>query len=535
MMKHWILITSLLLFQTALAFASADPISPRDLSLEWDAIPGASSYDVEITSKALNTAKPQTFTSTEALWKGKLVPGYYTMRVRAKDRRQVPGDWSEATELTVLLEPPQSKTLKKEEKIEAKEAETTPFKFQWQAVSGADEYELKIETASGKLLQDLKIKDVAVEISLPVAETIKWTLQAQNQIGLVSEAPLQGQLEIWGPELATPEINKPSNDFVRSLEWTRPDYTQTYTYLIQALDKDSKKWKNLETKKDFPDSQTKFPSSWPGGSYKISVKATANLRKSSKTTSLQFTARDGDRSEGAEYSALLRQSIARTTGWFVVASYLVTAMQYKGTNADNDGAAPLQVELPNNFGGTGRLGAGWLSDRSPWGFLGIVDLSGFIVDGRNPTFASSEMNLVRRKMIGKTGEFRQHFGAFYKEVPEIIARDLTGIDRIDKIVALGPHYGAEYWWAMSPKLGLQANAHLYSSLITVKTPTGSPVAPSLSYQIGMLGSYRLGERATGLMGYAYRQDAQSYNSKSGRTNSVNITGHYFNLFLEWAL
>lgn len=522
------------------ADAGAGPILPaRDVSLEWETIEGAVTYDVEVRRKSsvpdAAAVEPELHTTRDAIWKGRLSPGYYTMRVRSKDRRQVPGDWSEPVELTVMLEPPVSKNLKSEARIDAADPLVHRTPFAWNPVPGADLYELKVEDQDGKAVKTLETETTNVEIDLPVARALRWTLIAKNREGLSSETPLNGKLEIWGPALAKPELQEPVNGFVRELKWKNAPYAGNVHYSVQVRDPKTRKWRSVDMQKDFIGDQIKFAAAWPGGDYRFSMRSQGDFRKPSKIASISFPVIDGDRSEGAEYSAMLRQSIVRTTGWFVIASYLVTGMSYTGINADNGGGAPLQVELPNNFGGTGRFGAGWLSDRSPWGFLGIADLSGFIVDGKNPTFMSAEFNAVRRSVIGSNGEFRQQGGIFYKELPEIIARDLTGIDRIDKIVAAGPHYGFEYWWALSPKLGFQVNGHLYGSFISVKTPTGNPVAPSLSFQAGVLGSYRLTERASGLMGYAYRQDSQAYQSSGDRTNSVRITGHYLNLFLEWAL
>lgn len=514
---------------------AASEIPARDVSLEWDPIEGAVSYDVEVTEKSQTQAKPQVFNAREAIWKGRLTPGYYVMRVRSKDHRKVPGDWSELIDLTVLLSPPFSSELKSQARVDSQEPEMYSYTFQWQTIPGADSYSLRIESTDGKVLFEHETASTAHSIELPVGQTVKWTLIGKNSKGLVSESPLQGSVDVWGPPLEKPSIAEPTSPFVRELTWQASKYSQDTHYSLQVQDPQTKKWRTIDTQKDFKGDTLKFASSWPGGRYRLSLKSQAPLRQASKITGLQFMVQDGDRSEEAEYHALIRQSIARTTGWFVTASYLVTAMQYTGINADNGGAAPLKVDLPNNFGGTGRLGAGWMSDRSPWGFLGVMDMSGFIVASKNPRFVTLEANAIYRKVIGKNGEFRQQLGMFYKEVPEIIAQDLSSIDRIEKIVASGPHYGFEYWWALTPKLGFQVNGHAYGSLLSVKTPTGNPISPSFSYQAGLMGSYRLGERATGLMGYAYRQDSQAYQSAAGRTNSVNITGHYLNLFLEWAL
>lgn len=521
-----------LLFSPSLL--AAEILPSREVSLEWEVIQGAASYEVEVKSKNAGS-KPQVFTSQEAVWMGRLSPGYYEMKVRARDRRKVPGDWSESIDLTVLLEPPMSKTLKSELNLSTKGDETTEYTLNWEAVPGAQSYQVKTTTEDGKVLQTFDLKEQSVQIELPVATKVKWSVLAIGPSGLTSEYPLTGEMSVWGPELENMEINKPTSPFVREVSWPKVEFAQSYTYALQRFDPAKNKWQTVYSEKSSAEPVAKFSASWPGGKYRINARATAPLRKSSKVTSLSFDVIDGDRSATAEYKAMLRKSIVRTTGWFAIASYLITKMNYQGVNADNLGLNSLRVSLPDNLGGTGRIGAGYLSDQSPWGFLGVVDMSGFIVEDKKPTFATVEVNGVHRMVVGADGEFRQQFGVFYKEIPEIIAYNLNRIDRIDKIIAAGPHYGVEYWLAMSPKLGLQVNAHLYASSVSIKTPNGNAVKPSMSYQLGLLGSYRFSEKGTGLLGYAYRDDSLSYESTSGRKNSVNITGHYLNLFLEWAL
>jgi hypothetical protein len=325
------------------------------------------------------------------------------------------------------------------------------------------------------------------------------------------------------------------NGFVREIKWTRPLYTEGFDYILSRWDAEKKEWTPISKANLEKSSQLDFDAAWKGGTYRLVVRAAAFNRVSSKSVISNFKVVNGDRSPASEANATLRQSIDRTTGFFGIASYLMTQMNYSGVNSDNGGNAKLKVDLPSNFGGTGRVGIGYLSENSPWGGLSILDLSGFVVNDQNPTFASLEVSGIYRSDYGKRGEIRQQFGLFYKEMPEIIALNVNQVARIDKIVSAGPHYGIEYWYAKDPKLGYQINMHLYPSMMSIKTPTGNSLKPSLSYQLGLLGSYRLSNRMTGLAGYAYRRDSASYESVTKSLNTVDITGHYLNFFLEWAL
>ncbi|HEY1079826.1 MAG TPA: hypothetical protein VGE46_07005, partial [Bdellovibrio sp.] len=250
-----------------------------------------------------------------------------------------------------------------------------------------------------------------------------------------------------------------------------------------------------------------------------------------------FNVRNGDRSPAAEYTALVRKSIDRVTGWYAIASYLLTEMQFRGVNPENNSAVAYSA-----MGGTGRVGLGWFHPDTPWGFLSIIDMSGFTFKGKTQTFASAEFNAVYRKNFGDRGELRFQVGPYYKELPETVGDPFSGQSNDLKVSSAGPHAGVEYWFSISPKFGIQANAHMYMSLMKISTPNGEPLRPSLSTQYGFLGSYRFTPTFTGLIGYARREDKVSYNAVPSTTNfavdgDVNestVVGNYLNIFAEWA-
>jgi hypothetical protein len=342
-----------------------------------------------------------------------------------------------------------------------------------------------------------------------------------------------------GRTLETPKINKPENGFVREVKWAPSDFADHYAYSLTRYNPKTKTWEKISADAEFKKNTLDFDPKWPGGKYRLALKAKGPLRNSSEKSEVEFSVVNGNRSPAAEEVATTRESIERVSGWYSIASYLITMVQYHGINNENNSFLNYSA-----IGGTGRLGLGYLSPTTPWGFVTIADLSGFTIDGGgNYTFASLEMNGIHRKTLGERGELRQQLGVFYKELPETVGKSSTAITEMNLLKTAGPHYGVEYWYAMTPKLGLQANAHVYGNFIKVKTPSGENIVPTVSAQAGLLGSYRLKRNLTGLIGYAFRHDEVNYlaqvggksNAVSGDINRVILEGHYLNLFLEWAL
>lgn len=528
-----ILIT--LLFGASMALA--EDVYRRNVDIEWEPIDGAKTYDLELEKASVSPDdKPMSLKSPTPIWTGPLSPGIYKMRVRARDRRNVPGDWSASQEFTVGLEGTQLLSPTHQQKIDAQEPDKTKVDFTWAAVGGASSYSFQLINSLNNTKVEKEVTEPKISLKIPVSANYTWTVKARG-FGLDGEASPLSAFVVMGPKINPPVIERPETPYVRELKWSHPERSAGFAYTLKRYNPKTKNWDSVASDLECKTDGLQFDPKWPGGKYKVAVKAKGVLRPSSEKAELEFPVHNGDRSPAAEEVASVRQSIDKLTGWYGIASYLITMMNFKGKNFDSNSVSAFE-----GVGGTGRLGAGYLSQLSPWGFLGVVDLSGIALDGYgNYTFASFEFNGIYRLPQGNLGEIRHQFGLYYKELPELIANNSNNtLKETHLLKYAGPHYGFEYWYALTSKLGLQVNTHLYPGLFTVKTPTSQKIVPSASYQLGVFGSYRLKKNMTGLLGYTFRHDQAQYKSADsglnpGETNSATIEGNYLNLFLEWAL
>jgi hypothetical protein len=505
------------------ALAKADEYR-RAISLEWEGIEEARFYDVELKKKASGKAK--IYLSNKPEWNGKLELGHYSMRVRGLDKRKVPGEWSETQDFYVGLDSPKIVQPQPQQKVLTDSADAAKVSFRWQAVYGAEKYRVEVFSENGKIEESTKTKETSVSFELPVGNNYSWRVVAIGD-KFNSDTSVSESFSLWGAKLEAPIVTEPANGFVRELEWQRPAFSENFDYALTRYNEQTKKWDIMVRQAGEKNSKVPFAESLPGGEYKLTLRANAPYRQSSKTQEMPFKVVNGNRSPAAEENSTLRQSIDRNAGWFFVASYLITNINYSGMNSDAGSAIPISVD--NALGGTGRLGLGFFSEKA-WGFLGIVDYSGFLINSSVCNYGSIEASAVKRIPFGERSEIRHQIGGYYKEHPVFTATSSNAA-----VSTIGPHYGFEYWQAVSAKFGFQLNAHAYYSLFSTKTPNGNGTQPDLSFQLGFLGSYRLGKKTTGLAGYALRRDAVSYRANNGEKNSSSVTGNYINLFLEWAL
>jgi hypothetical protein len=510
----------------------------REVSFEWDPVAEAVSYEIELIPKS-KTGRTYHFKTKAAQWAGKLKVGHYQMRARTLDRRGVPGEWGEAAPFDVLLDPTRLISPTPNFTLEVKEsaASETDVHFKWAPVGGAQAYRLKVNGKNGDFKIDEILESTEIHRKLPTAEYFSWSVSAIGSDEIPSEENKEIGFLVQGPKLAKPEITKPQNPFVRELNWQKDINSEAIDLEISRWDPVSQKWELISESKDIKVESFPFDAKWPGGKYKAVIVANGRLRPSSEPESLEFDVFNGDRSATSEFNHEIRQSIDRSSGWYGVASYFVTQVQYTSENYDH--TLPAQTTY-NALSGTTRAGLGYFQEGSRWGFLGLVDFSSVNTSQGNRNSFSSEVSAVFRMDVTDLSQLRLQGGVFLKEYLVTESDGLTQtVVSYDKAGVVGPHLGLEYWYSLTPAFGFQANIHLYEGLLKTSTPNGQSLEPSLSTQIGILGSYRFNRKLTGLMGVAQREDKVRYSSSGvdprsfGQVNQVVIKGTFLNLFAEY--
>jgi hypothetical protein len=512
----------------------------REVSFEWEEMPDAKGYDIEIR-KASGEGKALTFKTKDASWSGKLVPGKYVMSLRSRDHRGVPGEWGAPSEFMVNLDPVKIAAPKDQSKITTDKDQQIDQKFSWQPVNGANKYRFELASDDGVTKVDTAIAETTYTVSLPVAHHYTWKVTGLGDNEMQSDSVTSAELTLVGKKLEAPKIALPESEFVREIKWQKPEHAEKFDLILSRANPQTRKWDRVLVEENTTSDTLVFDEKYEGGTYNLVVKAKGNLRDSSSVAKASFKVVSGDRSPAAEYTALVRKSIDRVTGWYAIASYLVTQIDYFGETPETGGRTTTTA-----IGGTGRLGAGYFSKDDRWGFLTIADMSGFTISGGTRTYSSLEVSGILRTVAGERGEARAIGGLYYQELPQLIgvpSQATAGAAQVEFVqsAVAGPHIGGEYWYSFTPKFGFQVNSHFYYSLLTMKSPNGNSVEPRLSYQVGLMGSYRFGPNFTGLMGLTHRTDQVAYKANKtgmayeglGDTDESRVTGDYLSFFAEY--
>lgn len=299
-MRIWFLSLTFLFISEA----AHSQLHRRLVNFEWDPIEGATSYEIEIRQTNKKEAKPYSFKIKDPSWNGRLPSGRYQMKLRTFDHRSVPGDWGEGQDFDVNLENVVLKFPQPDVELPTKEEKEDEIKLVWAPVGGADSYNLEITGANGEFTKTEELTRTTYSITLPVAQRYTWKVSAKSKAGMTSDAISVSEFSLLGTKIAKPKIENPDSEFVRELKWQAPEHADRYDLAISHFNKATKKWEVKQQYRDVSEPRVPFDDKWPGGQYKVSVRAKGQMWQSSDVATAPFKVRDGERSPAAEYTAL---------------------------------------------------------------------------------------------------------------------------------------------------------------------------------------------------------------------------------------
>jgi hypothetical protein len=514
----------------------AEPRVRRNVEVEFETIEGASLYEVQIKRKDDKNSKWQKFKASTPQWSANVKPGLYIMQTRAYDDRGAPGDWSPSSDLKVRLPAIITNSPAPNEVLKASDPGSADVKFSWEPVPGATGYRLTYKNADGKVTEEKTLKEPEWSGKVPAGNELSWNAVAideNGEDGEISGEPYQ--FKLLGPQLEKPKIDKPYSKYVQEMTWSKSSYADRYSYALSRFNPKTKSWDHVEKIESLKDTKAVLDISQPSGRYRMSVTAHGAHREDSQAAQTDFYMEGGFKSQEEFDKAMLRDAITKPTKYYAIASYMFTKVNYSAVNYDSNSTPKFEA-----VGGTGRLGLGYQPPKKRWGGFAIVDLSGFVIQGTNYKFASAEAHVTRKMEFGQGGLVLFGAGLFSKELPIVTGTSQGGWEGLGKVRSNGPHLGFTYWQPLKHRFGLQVNGRAYYALMG--KGAGQEVEPALSYQYGLLGSYRLDKSTTGYAGYAYRKDEAAFKadpqptnySTAGQVNTISIDGHYINFMLEFS-
>jgi hypothetical protein len=190
---------------------AADDISKyltkRTVEIEWDEVPDATQYDLEIyDGKSKKFIK--TFTSKTSVFKLNIKMGKYYFRSRIFDKFERSSDWTDMAELVIAPPPTKIKSKMPEapEVFANKKTGLFDLPIVWEPLPGVESYKLLLETPEGKVEKEFVIKGTSAAVKVPPGQ-YQMRVQAvlsDGTVGDPSEAtPI---LSVLGAKIQAPSL-----------------------------------------------------------------------------------------------------------------------------------------------------------------------------------------------------------------------------------------------------------------------------------------------------------------------------------------
>lgn len=200
----------------------------RWIDMEWEEVPGAKGYEVElfqeVKGQKLTRGK---FKLDESRWSHAVTPGQYSLRIRSLDPRGVPGEWSDYVPLKVRLENPQLLVPVPGAKVDKPEVQ-----FEWSEINGASSYQLVILNPNGGTLLNTTLQENKYSFPLRSLGKYDWMVFALEEKETFRPQDLWPKksfrsFERVGGELDAPFVNLTLDKKV-NLTWQKSPFAQVY-------------------------------------------------------------------------------------------------------------------------------------------------------------------------------------------------------------------------------------------------------------------------------------------------------------------
>jgi hypothetical protein len=146
----------------------------RWIDMEWEAVPGAKEYELELYQDVAGSETPRgKYKVDSAVWSHSVAPGKYSIRIRSLDSRGVPGEWSELTPLKVRLRNPQLLRPVPDDVVT-----DTQVNLEWAEIDGAAQYQVIVRGPSDKVVLNSVVAALKTDVYLDSMGSYRWSVFA---------------------------------------------------------------------------------------------------------------------------------------------------------------------------------------------------------------------------------------------------------------------------------------------------------------------------------------------------------------------
>lgn len=146
----------------------------RWIDLEWEAVPEAKEYQIELFQEVQGENVPRGKYKTDTPeWSHAVPPGKYSLRLRSVDARGVPGEWSENIPLKIRMKNPLLLRPVAGDKVNE-----PLIDFEWAPTQGAHHYQLVVRNEKKEVIHNALTTELKNSVYIESIDKIEWVVFA---------------------------------------------------------------------------------------------------------------------------------------------------------------------------------------------------------------------------------------------------------------------------------------------------------------------------------------------------------------------
>lgn len=497
--------------QVALAQNLMSTKELRWIDLEWEIIEEANGYEVQIYTydKEEIVAKKKTF---ESKWSTQLYPGKYKFKLRALDRRGVPGEWSEWTFIDVTLPNPVLISPYTDQTIQAIGLENEPVSFNWNEVIGAKKYFFEIWSDDKKFYHKEILDSLNLELELETARAYKWTVTSMIDDDEPKSHLSDGKpFFLKGGKIDHPKVKiENKNGFY--ISWDKTYLADQYEiYLFEKAT--NKKFKLI-----YQDSAYKkliYTNSKPG-TYRFAIRSIAKGRKSSSYAFIEYELSSNELDVRLN-RVQIDVNVRSDNPLFYAYGLETMSFNYSGIIAEND------TEVASTLSGYRIFLEGSYQDFYSY-YRHRVGINTHLLKNIDKSVILSEIFYqIGRKLQFREIPYEFSTGVFVKEDLFVNGNRFENDVDYEPIITGGLISRIGSWYKLTRNWEIGAEIKLFIHTFALKTPSDKKINTTLSNNTKFFMNYQAKDNLSYSMFYGMYLNQIEFEALPGDPNDPNST------------
>lgn len=265
-------------------------LTKRSVEIEWEEVPGATQYDLEIYD-GKNKRFIKTFTSKTNVFKLNVKMGKYYFRSRILDKFERSSEWTDLAEL-MIAPPPTKVNTKFPEDLHLfadKKSGLLSFPLSWEALPGISDYQVVMQSPDGKIESEKSVTGTSTILNVPPGQHQFYVKAVLSDGTIGDKSDNTSTISVLGAKIQKPVlIHKKTIDkghqALFSSELTLALFEGDLFY--RALE--GTQWTKVKSFQDLKENEINFDSEYIPGRYKLKLRATATGFTPSEYQEIQF-------------------------------------------------------------------------------------------------------------------------------------------------------------------------------------------------------------------------------------------------------